>query len=313
MSIWRLLPVLLLLVACKNTNPQGESVSEELTPVEQELKMMTSTVDFLRVRKEPLKDSEVVSSLREGEEVLWTGQVGPSNDTITLRGKTVIAPWYQIETGAGRTGWVFSGALTAWTFGEDLPYLTCLQAYNQGDFSQFYPCLDGISQQASGPEQVKNDQSGLRLRLRDGKSVQLENDLDVGRNYKAYQYIGEVSEVYVIKKNTRGGSSFVLVHQMSGDQVEVDGLPQPVPMSNSLFCIGARLDQPGSYALTIVASEPRFLRAVFTQTFPEQYLVGVQWPLTGLPTVTLRDNRGDLSTWKLIRGVNNQWDLEKKA
>lgn len=313
MSIWRFLPVLLLLAACKNTNPQGESVSEELTPVEQESKMMTSTVDFLRVRKDPLKDSEVVSSLREGEEVLWTGQVGPSNDTITLRGKTVIAPWYQIETGAGTTGWVFSGALTAWTFGEDLPYLTCLQAYNQGDFSQFYPCLDGISQQASGPEQVKTDQSGLRLRLRDGKSVQLENDLDVGRNYKAYQYIGEVGEVYVIKKNTRGGSSFVLVHQMSGEQIEVDGLPQPIPMSNSLFCVGARLDQPGSYALTIVASEPRFLRAVFTQTFPEQYLVGVQWPQTGLPTVTLRDNRGDLSTWRLIRGVNNQWDLEKKA
>ncbi len=311
MSIWRIFTVLFLLAACKNTNPEVESESHATGSQKQDVVMMTSMVDYLRVRRESVRDAEVVSSLREGEAVLWTGQVSELQDTVMLRGKQVIAPWYEVETFAGMTGWTFAGALTPWTYGDGLPYPDCATAFNEGDFSRFYPCLDGISQTLSGPESVQASQSGLRLRLQDGNTVQLLNNLQPGKAYKSYQYLGEIDPVYVVKKNARDGSSFLLVHQVTGEQLEVPGIAQPIPLSRSLFCLGPKTNNPGDYALSIVSAEPRLLREVFHQDFPEQSLVSVRWGKDGLPVVTLRDNRGDLSHWKLIRGVNQQWDLER--
>ncbi|MCF8238547.1 MAG: SH3 domain-containing protein [Saprospiraceae bacterium] len=313
MSFWRIFTVLFLLAACKNTNPEVESVTDAAVSQEQDVVMMTSMVDYLRVRKDAVRDAEVVSSLREGEAVLWTGKTSVIQDTVTLRGRQVIAPWYEVETFSGITGWTFAGALTPWTFGKGLPYPECAQAFNQGDFSHFYPCLDGISQTLSGPESVQSSQSGLRLRLQNGKSVQLVNDLQPGKAYRSYQFLGELELVYVVKKNARDGSSFLLVHQVTGEQLEVPGIAQVIPLSLSLFCLGPKSTSPGDYSLSIVSAEPSLLREVFQQDFPEQSLVQVRWGKDGLPVITLRDNRGDLSSWKLIRGVNQLWDLERNT
>lgn len=311
MSFWRIFTVLFLLAACKNTNPGVESVNDATSNQKQDVVMMTSMVDYLRVREKAVRDAEVVSSLREGEAVLWTGRKSEIQDTVVLRGKQVIAPWYEVETFSGILGWTFAGALTPWAFGGELPYTECAQAFNQGDFSRFYPCLDGISQTLSGPESVQASQSGLRLRLQDGKSVQLLNNLQPGKTYKSYQFLGEIDPVYVVKKNARDGSSFLLVHQVTGEQQEVPGIAQPIPLSRSLFCLGPEANKPGDYSLSIVSAEPRLLREVFQQDFPEQSLAHVRWGKDGLPVITLRDSRGDLSSWKLIRGVNQQWDLER--
>lgn len=311
MFLWRFLPVLFLLAACKNTNPREESQIDPATEEKQEMVMMTSMVDYLRVRREALRDAEVVSSLREGEAVLWTGGVSNFNDTVLLRGKEMIAPWYEVTTTSGTTGWVFSGAVEKWAFGKNMPYVECAQAFNQGDFSRFYPCLDGISQTLSGPEHVQANQSGLRLRLQDGKTMRLNNNLNPGKEYAAYQYLGAIDPVYIVKENSRDGSTFLLVHQVTGDQLEVPGIAQPIPMSRSLLCLGSLPDRPGSYSLAIVSAEPQLLRTVFQQDFPEQSLVRVVWEKDGLPMITLRDSVGDLSNWKLTRGVNQQWDLHK--
>lgn len=311
MFLWRIFPVLVLLAACKNTNPGVESQNDSVAVQPHEVVMMTSMVDYLRVRGEALRDAEVVSSLREGEAVLWTGAVSTFTDTVVLRGKQIIAPWYEVKTFSGASGWIFSGALEKWTFGRNLPYVECANAFNQGDFSSFYPCLDGISQTLSGPEHVMANQAGLRLRLQDGKTIQLVNKLQPGKGYQAYQYLGEIDPVYIVKKNTSDGSSFLLVHQVTGDQLEVPGIAQPIPLSRSLFCLGSLPDHPGQYTLAIISAEPKLLRSVFQQDFPEQSLVSVKWENDGLPMITLRDNVGDLSNWKLVRGVNQQWDLHK--
>lgn len=311
MFLCRFLPVLFLLAACKNTNPREESQIDPATEEKQEMVMMTSMVDYLRVRREALREAEVVSSLREGEAVLWTGGVSNFNDTVLLRGKEMIAPWYEVTTTSGTMGWVFSGAVEKWAFGKNMPYVECAQAFNQGDFSRFYPCLDGISQTLSGPEHVQVNQSGLRLRLQDGKTMRLNNNLNPGKEYAAYQYLGAIDPVYIVKENSRDGSTFLLVHQVTGDQLEVPGIAQPIPMSRSLLCLGSLPDRPGSYSLAIVSAEPQLLRTVFQQDFPEQSLVRVVWEKDGLPMITLRDSVGDLSNWKLTRGVNQQWDLHK--
>ncbi|MBK7343917.1 MAG: hypothetical protein IPJ06_13000 [Saprospiraceae bacterium] len=117
--------------------------------------------------------------------------------------------------------------------------------------------------------------------------------------------------MYIVKENSRDGSTFLLVHQVTGDQLEVPGIAQPIPMSRSLLCLGSLPDRPGSYSLAIVSAEPQLLRTVFQQDFPEQSLVRVVWEKDGLPMITLRDSVGDLSNWKLTRGVNQQWDLHK--
>lgn len=141
--------------------------------------------------------------------------------------------------------------------------------------------------------------------------MRLNNNLNPGKEYAAYQFLGAIDPVYIVKENSRDGSTFLLVHQVTGDQLEVPGIAQPIPMSGSLFCLGSLPDRPGSYSLAIVSAEPRLFRTVFQQDFPEQSLVRVVWEKDGLPMITLRDSVGDLSNWKLTRGVNQQWDLHK--
>ena len=176
---------------------------------------------------------------------MWTGAMARPMTPSSCRGKTIIAPWYQIETGRVPSDGSFPGALATWSFGKGSALLTCLQAFNQGViFSQFLSFLTG-SQQASGPEQVKVDQSGLGCDCGMGRPSSWRTTWRWAGTTRPISMSAR-SVISMIKKNTLG--RIVLRPGAPGDRRPGGGgrVAQPIPMSNSLFCIGARLDQPGS-------------------------------------------------------------------
>jgi uncharacterized protein YgiM (DUF1202 family) len=58
--------------------------------------------DAVNLRNEPTLQTTIIGSLRRGEHVVV------KNKTLgMLRIGSMIAPWYEITTAAGRTGWVY--------------------------------------------------------------------------------------------------------------------------------------------------------------------------------------------------------------
>ncbi len=91
-----------------------EDVSESIVDEQPALDTMAylSMVENLRVRAEPNLKADVMTSLREGQEVRWTGEKSSFEDIITLRDEKIKAPWMKIEIAEEQgTGWVFGGAL----------------------------------------------------------------------------------------------------------------------------------------------------------------------------------------------------------
>ena len=295
--------------SCKHTEPTQPPLGPD--PASGEEILLRASVDYLRLRTAPMTDAEVVTSLREEQIVLWRGAISEHLDTIVLRGSPIIAPWREVETLDGLTGWVFAGAMEDWQPGTGVPYQACLESFNQGDFSRFYPCLDGVSQTESRPEYVQEGPSGLRLRLSSGHR-DLNHNLKPGPNYRSYQFLTALPQhgVYVVKVNATGGSTFLVVQRSTGESIEVPGIPQVLPFSSSLFCIGADPAHPGAYRLQVVIADGQRLRSALQQEFPEQSLERVEWGRDGLPTVTLRDYRGELSRWTLHREQPNRWTLQ---
>ncbi len=313
MVLWRLLPWFILVVACKNTTSTPENMSNitETQPITSTV--LVATVDHLRLRLKPEGTSDVVHTLREGESILWQGEQSDHLETVSLRGNEVKAPWYFVKTAKGLEGWGFSGGMETWVPGRGLPYQECIQTFNSGDLSGFYPCLDRISHTISGPEKVAVTPTYIRLKLSSGENRQLNHIQTPGDDYRLYQYLGLLSSfnVYVVKVNRQGGSSFLLVHAQTGQMLDVAGIPQPLPMSISLFCFGATPNSPGDYTLQVINTSARQLNADLEQDYPNQSLAGIQWGTDGLPALSLRDHLGNLVTWKLNRKAPDQWALVK--
>ncbi len=70
---------------------------------------VVSWVDNLSIRKEPNLKSEVVTRVKENEELTLTGKKSDFKETIELRGKSYTEPWLEVQTSDGKTGWVFQG------------------------------------------------------------------------------------------------------------------------------------------------------------------------------------------------------------
>lgn len=313
MALRRILPWFLFIVACKNTTSTPENAVVASEPPQLEVTMLVAAVDHLRLRDKPDGAAIVVHTLREGEALIWQGEKTDHLETVTLRGKEVSAPWYFVRTANQLEGWVFSGGLDTWIPGKGLPYQECTQAFNSGDLAGFYPCLDKISQTASGPERVQVTPTYIRLKLTSGENRQLNHVKTPGDDYRLYQYLGLLPThgVYVVKVNRQGGSSFLLVHVQTGQMLEVAGIPQPIPMSDCLFCFGASPNSSGDYTLQIISTDGRQLDTVLDQNYPNQSLAGILWEKDGLPTLSMRDHLGNLVTWKLQRKPSDQWDLVK--
>jgi hypothetical protein len=313
MAFWRISCFLILLAACKNTAPAPEPVPGDTEEKPTREVAMLAVVDHLRLRDQPDSESEVRHSLREGEVVFWTGDASVHKTTISLRGREVSAPWYEVVTGRGVRGWVFSGGLEPWPPGRGLPYQECLEAFRQADFSGFYPCLDRVSHTLSGPEKVAVTPDHLRLRLANGEHRQFNHQRSPGPDYRLYQYLGLItaSEAHVLKVNMQGGSSFMLVSRQNGQILDVSGIPQTLPATRSLFCLGSQPGDPGNYTLQIIQPDARQWKVALEQQFPGQSLASLSWGENGLPEISLRDHQGSLVRWNLIRKSGDQWDLDR--
>lgn len=87
-----------------------ESIADEQPTID--TMAYLSMVENLRVRAEPNLKAEVLTALREGQEVRWTGEKSSFEDVITLRDEKIKAPWMEIEIAESEgTGWVFGGAI----------------------------------------------------------------------------------------------------------------------------------------------------------------------------------------------------------
>ena len=67
-------------------------------------------VDFLRVRKEPNQNSQVIAELGQGSEVEFLNEKTNFSEEIRLHGKRFSEPWLRVKT-YQHTGWVYGGAL----------------------------------------------------------------------------------------------------------------------------------------------------------------------------------------------------------
>lgn len=311
MAFWRISCCLILLASCKNTTPLPDAGAATASE-EAEQTAFVVAVDHLRMRALPEGDAEVLHTLREGEVVFWTGEASDQQQTVNLRGRDIRAPWYAVTTPKGVEGWVFAGGLEAWPPGRGLPYRECLESFRKADFSGFYPCLDRVSHTLSGPEKVVVTPDHLRLRLGNGEQRQFDHIRTPGPDYRLFQYLGLIpgADAYVLKVNRQGGSGFMLVSRQNGESLEVAGIPQTLPATRSLFCLGSLPGQAGSYTLQVVHPEARQWTVALEQQFPGQSLAGLSWRKNGMPEVALRDHRGALNRWILIRKPGDRWDLE---
>jgi len=80
-----------------------------------EIKEFYAWVDNLRVRAVPglKRKAEIVDILDEGEKVTFLGEKSSETFEVSLRGRTMNAPFYKVETKKGKVGWIFAGALSS--------------------------------------------------------------------------------------------------------------------------------------------------------------------------------------------------------
>ncbi len=105
---------ILLLVAFWACNAEkgretNASSSTEETPTE--VIPFTVGVDRLRFRQAPGTDAEIISELGQGVKVSFADSISTFITSVTLRGIDYNDPWVRVKTAAGKTGWVYGGAL----------------------------------------------------------------------------------------------------------------------------------------------------------------------------------------------------------
>jgi len=109
-------------IAEEKKEAEQTSIDFNKRRIKKEIGEYYAGVDQLRVREFPNlnKKVKVVSSLNEGEKVFFTGIESNEIFEVKLRGRMVKGPFYKIKTRKGKTGWVFSGALSS--FPIDVEY-----------------------------------------------------------------------------------------------------------------------------------------------------------------------------------------------
>jgi len=117
-----------LIFACSNIEESINKTTENLeNKIEEkkeevrtkiEIKEFYAWVDKLRVRAVPGLESKrqgakFVDVLDEGEKVTFLGEKSSETFEVSLRGRTMNAPFYKVETKKGKVGWIFAGALSS--------------------------------------------------------------------------------------------------------------------------------------------------------------------------------------------------------
>ena len=104
----------------KTIDRSNEKIEEKKEEVRTkiEIKEFYAWVDKLRVRAVPGLESKrqgakFVDVLDEGEKVTFLGEKSSETFEVKLRGRTMNAPFYKVETKKGKVGWIFAGALSS--------------------------------------------------------------------------------------------------------------------------------------------------------------------------------------------------------
>ena len=92
-------------------NINGKNNITEFTPQFEKRSTLYVWLDNFRMREQPDLSSQVIDMLQFADEVEYLGKVSKTKSTVTIRGKTYEAPWIEIKTKDGKTGWVYSVGL----------------------------------------------------------------------------------------------------------------------------------------------------------------------------------------------------------
>ncbi|MBK7408070.1 MAG: SH3 domain-containing protein [Saprospirales bacterium] len=106
-----LLSVCLLAIGC-GSDPNEDTVSTDMVaPAPAQRITLISNLDYLRIRKTPGVDGEVITTLSEGDTLYEMGEVSAFTTEVTLRGIRFNEPWIKVRTQDSLSGWVYGGGV----------------------------------------------------------------------------------------------------------------------------------------------------------------------------------------------------------
>lgn len=86
-----------LLVACWGAPPEGEP--------------MRVSVPETSLSAAPMVGAPSVATLREGAALYFLGEISENTDILEFQGTLRESPYFKVQTGTGKAGWVFGGAV----------------------------------------------------------------------------------------------------------------------------------------------------------------------------------------------------------
>ena len=152
-------------------------------------------VDRLNMRSFPNTSAEVVAKLETTTPLTPTGRQSEQAEAIVLRGILYEAPWIEVETAEGKSGWVFGGAVKAEGELKGNPPITeeefNFPAFGNFDLSEW----EKISE-ADGDEEGDFDRLTTRYR-KDDQQLSIESyagEYGYGYSYRLEEAGGLLSE-----------------------------------------------------------------------------------------------------------------------
>ena len=109
--------LVLCLFSCKQNSAKQDSIDttaskDRPAAAKPELFLFAVNVDNLRLREQPGLASQVLAQMNEGDIIEGTGEESSNQDEVDLRGISIRAPYFQVVSSDGKSGWTFGGALT---------------------------------------------------------------------------------------------------------------------------------------------------------------------------------------------------------
>gem|GEM_PF-582982 len=68
-------------------------------------------VDNLRIRENPDVESKIITTISEGDSILFLKQKTNFTTKVSLRGEDFDEPWYRVQTSIRQIGWVYGGGV----------------------------------------------------------------------------------------------------------------------------------------------------------------------------------------------------------
>lgn len=317
-----------LYVACKDTKLPEQTESETTTQSEESAtevveKLPTYVypwVDQLRLRSTPNSKGAVIAKLKEGEALKYLGEETLEETEVTLRGKTVKAPWIKVQTESEITGWVFGGATTSKAPAKDMsftPFDDCYQKKRQR-WQRDQNCVTkkAYQQMRTDKQFIQQRKNALLITLLDGTlKVFDKNDTDAPTELIDYQYMFYLREMgfFVLQRNFSNRSDYVLINDKSGKKTVLNGLPKASPERNYLITIN---NQVKDSQIEIWQLSDAGLVLDWQKTLTEEQAFRPQWfDNSSIQVVTQFTNRPKKAadTSLIQRNGDGEWEYEDKT